>query len=152
MQGFDKIALVTGGARRIGAAIVEDLAANGFAVAIHGNRSATEAAALAAAIVRTGGKATAVEADVTQMSDVETLIERASAAFGPIRLLVNGASIFEDDCAVDPDFAVWERHFAIHLKAPVLLASKLARQLPQGQEGLVVNIVDQRVWKLTPQY
>jgi NAD(P)-dependent dehydrogenase (short-subunit alcohol dehydrogenase family) len=80
------------------------------------------------------------------------LIERASAALGPIRLLVNSASIFKDDSAIDPDFAVWEKHFAIHVKAPVLLASKLVTQLPEGQEGLVVNIIDQRVWKLTPQY
>jgi NAD(P)-dependent dehydrogenase (short-subunit alcohol dehydrogenase family) len=86
------------------------------------------------------------------MRQVETLVERASAALGPIRLLVNSASIFRDDSAVDPNFAVWEKHFAIHLKAPVLLASKLAAQLPEGQEGLVVNIIDQRVWKLTPQY
>jgi NAD(P)-dependent dehydrogenase (short-subunit alcohol dehydrogenase family) len=152
MQSFDKIALVTGGARRIGAAIVEDLAANGFAVAIHRNRSTAEAAALAEAIVRNGGKATTVDADLTDMRQVETLVERASAALGPIRLLVNSASIFRDDSAVEPNFAVWEKHFAIHLKAPVLLASKLAAQLPEGQEGLVVNIIDQRVRKLTPQY
>src|SRR5262245_7991675 len=123
MQNSDKIALVTGGARRIGAAIVKDLAANGFAVAIHRNRSAAEAAALAAAIARAGGKATVVDADLTEIRQAETLIERASAALGPIRLLVNGASIFRDDSAVDPDFAIWEKHFAIHVKAPVLLAS-----------------------------
>src|SRR5919108_6451478 len=107
MQSFDKIALVTGGAKRIGAAIVEDLAANGFAVAIHRNRSTAEAVALAEAIVRSGGKATTVDADLTDMRQVETLVERASAALGPVRLLVNSASIFRDDSAADPNFAVW---------------------------------------------
>src|SRR5262245_40373924 len=139
MQGSEKTALVTGGAKRIGRAIVEDLAANGFAVAIHSNRSASEAIMLAESILERGGKAVVVEPDLTDMAVVETLIERASATLGPIRLLVNSASIFEEDGAAAVDFAIWDRHFAIHLKAPVLLASKLAAALPDSEEGLVVN-------------
>lgn len=152
MQAPGKTALVTGGARRIGAAIVDDLAANGFAVAIHAHRSAEEAAGLAEKISRRGGKAIALQADLTDMDATAGLIDRAAAALGPIRLLVNSASIFADDSALEPDFAAWDRHFAIHLKAPALLAARLSAQLPRDEEGLVVNLIDQRVWKPTPQY
>jgi NAD(P)-dependent dehydrogenase (short-subunit alcohol dehydrogenase family) len=152
MQAFKKTALVTGGARRIGRAIVEDLAAHGFSVAIHANRSAAEAVKLAEAIVERGGKAVVAEGDLTDIAEAEAMFARASAALGPIRLLVNNASIFQDDSGAAPDFAAWDRHFAVHLKAPVLLAGKLAAALPEDAEGLVVNVIDQRVWKLTPNH
>jgi len=147
-----KTALVTGGAKRIGRAIARDLAADGFAVAIHCNRSVDEGAALAEEIALAGGKAIAIAADLTDMRQVETLVDRASAELGPLGLLVNSASIFRDDAPENLDLAVLDRHFAIHLKAPVLLTGRLAAQLPDGAEGLVVNIIDQRVWRLTPRY
>jgi NAD(P)-dependent dehydrogenase (short-subunit alcohol dehydrogenase family) len=145
-------ALVTGGARRIGGAIVADLAAHGFAVAIHANRSFAEAGKLAARIGAAGGKAVPLQADLTDMNAAGRLVEDAAAALGPVCLLVNCASIFEDDSVLDFDWDGWERHFAVHLKAPVLLARRFAQALPQGREGLVVNIVDQRVWRPTPRY
>jgi NAD(P)-dependent dehydrogenase (short-subunit alcohol dehydrogenase family) len=147
-----KTALVTGGARRIGRAIVENLAANGFAVAIHCNRSVDEAAALAEEIALAGGKAMVVAADLTDMGAVATLADRVTAELGPLGLLVNSASIFKDDSPVDLDLKVLDRHFDVHLRAPLLLAGKLATALPEGAEGLVVNIIDQRVWKLTPRH
>ena len=145
-------ALVTGGARRIGRAIVEDLAAHGFAVAIHCNRSRTEADALAAQIIAGGGRATVVAADLTDMDAVGDLVGQAQAALGPIPLLVNNASLFEDDSVLDFDWRAWDRHFAVHVKAPALLAQNFARALPGGQEGLIVNMIDQRVWRPTPRY
>ena len=145
-------ALVTGAARRIGAAIAGDLAANGFAIALHFHRSGGEAEALAERIVRQGGRAVALQADLTDETQAGTLVQRAAAALGPVRLLVNSASIFADDSAAAPDFATWDRHFAIHLKAPALLTADLARQLPGDEDGLVVNVIDQRVWKLTPSF
>ena len=152
MQKFDKTALVTGGARRIGAAIAEDLAENGFAVAIHCNRSTAEAHALAARINGRGGNAIVLSADLTEMSQAERVVDKAAAALGPVRLLVNNASIFREDTPAEPDFALWDRHFAVHVKAPALLTARLAAQLPDGADGLVVNMIDQRVWKLTPGY
>jgi NAD(P)-dependent dehydrogenase (short-subunit alcohol dehydrogenase family) len=143
-------ALVTGAARRIGAAIAGDLAANGFAIALHYHSAGAEAEALAERIVRQGGKAVALQADLTDEKQAGRLVQRAAAALGPVRLLVNSASIFTDDNAAAPDFATWDRHFAIHLKAPALLTADLARQLPDDEDGLVVNVIDQRVWKLTP--
>jgi NAD(P)-dependent dehydrogenase (short-subunit alcohol dehydrogenase family) len=147
-----KTALVTGGAKRIGGAIARDLAADGFAVAIHCNRSVDEAAALAEEIGLAGGRAMVVAADLTDMGAVATLADRVAAELGPLGLLVNSASIFKDDSPVDLDLKVLDRHFDIHLRAPLLLAGKLAAGLPDGAEGLVVNIIDQRVWKLTPRY
>ncbi|RUZ78878.1 SDR family oxidoreductase [Mesorhizobium sp. M7A.F.Ca.US.006.01.1.1] len=145
-------ALVTGGARRIGRAIVEDLAAHGFAVAIHCNRSRTEADALAAEIIAGGGRAAVVVADLTDMDAVGDLVGQAQAALGPIPLLVNNASLFEDDSVLNFDWRAWDRHFAVHVKAPALLAQNFARALPAGQEGLIVNMIDQRVWRPTPRY
>jgi NAD(P)-dependent dehydrogenase (short-subunit alcohol dehydrogenase family) len=145
-------ALITGGARRIGRAIVEDLAANGFAVAIHSNSSADEASALAADIKKAGGQAAVVVADLTDMSAVAKVVWQAERALGPVSLLVNNASLFEDDSVLDFDWPDWDRHFDIHLKAPVLLAQKFAEALPEATDGLIVNVIDQRVWRLSPRY
>lgn len=145
-------ALVTGGAKRIGRAIVEDLAAHGFAVAIHANRSIEQAEALASQIGAAGGRAVPLAADLTDMAAAGALVGAAEAALGPVSLLVNCASIFEDDSVADFDWGDWDRHFAIHLKAPVLLARTMAEALPAERDGLVVNIVDQRVWRPTPRY
>ncbi len=145
-------ALVTGGARRIGRAIVEDLAAHGFAVAIHGDSSGSEAAMLAESIEAAGGRAAALTADLTDMAAAGELVARAEQALGPVSLLVNNASLFEADSALEFDWEGWERHFDIHLKAPVLLARRLAEALPESMDGLVVNIIDQRVWRLSPRH
>jgi len=145
-------ALVTGGAKRIGRAIVEDLAAHGFAVAIHCNRSRVEADVLAAAINAGGGRAAVIAADLTDMDAVGDLVGQAQAALGPLSLLVNNASLFEDDSVLDFDWRAWDRHFAVHVKAPALLARNFARALPEGQVGLIVNMIDQRVWRPTPRY
>ncbi|TGR33423.1 MULTISPECIES: SDR family oxidoreductase [unclassified Mesorhizobium] len=152
MSKATAVALVTGGAKRIGKAIVEDLASHGFAVAIHSNRSHDEADALAEGINRSGGRAAVVAADLTDMDAVSELVGQAEAALGPISLLVNNASLFVDDSVGDFDWHAWDRHFAIHVKTPALLAQTFARSLPEGREGLIVNIIDQRVWRPTPRY
>ena len=146
------VALVTGGAKRIGRAIVEDLADHGFAVAIHCNRSRAEADMLAAHINSSGGRATVVVADLTDMADVSGLVARAEAVLGPVCLLVNNASLFEDDSVLDFNWRAWDRHFAVHVKAPAQLAQEFAHALPTDREGLIVNIIDQRVWRPTPRY
>lgn len=152
MAKAEKTALVTGGARRIGRAIVEDLAAHGFAVAIHCHRSRTEAERLVADITSRGGRAAIVVADLTDPEAVARVIAQANAAIGPLRLLVNSASLFIDDSAENFDWADWDRHFALHLKAPAQLTRGFAAQVPAGADGLVVNMIDQRVWRLTPRY
>ena len=145
-------ALVTGGSKRIGGAICADLAANGFAVAINCNGSRSDADAMARKIAGAGGEADVFEADLTRLSDVRQLIPAVAARLGPIRLLVNNASIFEDDAADALDEELFDRHFALHVKAPSFLAQDFAAQLPEDAEGLIVNIIDERVWKLTPRF
>ena len=145
-------ALVTGGARRIGRAIVEDLAAHGFAVAIHCNRSRPEADALCARLQHAGARAAVVQADLVEGAQADAVVAEAARALGPIRLLVNSASIFQDDSVETFDPALAARHFAIHVNAPAILARRFAEALPSGEEGLIVNVVDQRVWRLTPRY
>lgn len=146
-------ALVTGGGARIGKAIVTDLARAGFAVAIHANTSLGAAEALAQDIRRGGGKAVALGADLAGSQKARALPGSASDALGtPVRLLVNSASVFEDDAigAIDDD--LWDAHFDIHVRAPVLLAEAMTAGLPKGADGLVVNIIDQRVKRLTPRF
>ena len=147
-----RTALVTGGARRIGAAIVRDLARNGFAVAIHCNRSRAEAEVLVAEIAREGGKAAVVQADLTRLDQAGDLVARASERIGPIGLLVNSASIFEPDEIGSFEWDVWDAHFAVHVKAPVFLARRLSEALPAEMAGLVVNIIDERVWRPNPHF
>lgn len=152
MADQQTVALVTGGARRVGEAIVRDLAAHGFAVAIHCNTSRERAERLAGEIAAAGGRAAVVQADLADIGQVERVVGEAQAALGPVRLLVNNASVFDDDTALAFDWQTWDRHFDVHLKTPVLLARRMAEALPQGADGLVVNLIDQRVWRLTPKF
>lgn len=151
-RGQLKTALVTGGARRIGRAIVQDLAANGYGVAIHASDSLAEAAALRNEITAAGGRACVVAADLIGHEGRERLIADVNAAIGPIDLLVNNASIFQRDSIDAFDEALFDAHFAIHVKTPTALTRDFARQLPEGVSGLVVNIIDQRVWSPTPRF
>ncbi|MCR4267779.1 SDR family oxidoreductase [Nitratireductor sp. ZSWI3] len=152
MVEFHRNALITGGARRIGAAIARDLAAHGFAVAIHCGKSRGEADALAREITGAGGKAVVVQADLADGAQASTLVERTAGLLGVPHIVVNNASVFDDDSATDFDDAVWDRHFAVHLKAPALIARSLAAALPAGGEALVVNMIDQRVWRPNPRF
>lgn len=147
-----RTALVTGGAKRIGKAIVEDLIANGFAVAIHANTSLEDAEAMARAVNAGSGRAVAVQCDLADGAATGRLIGTAAAALGPIDLLVNNASLFKPDTVEAFDDPLWDRHFAVHVKAPSILARDFVRQLPEGTAGSIVNIIDQRVWNPTPRY
>jgi NAD(P)-dependent dehydrogenase (short-subunit alcohol dehydrogenase family) len=145
------VAIVTGGAKRIGAAIVRDLAANGYPVAIHANRSVDDANALAREIMEAGGKAVVVQGDLSGTEPAGQILDAARAALGPIGLIVNSASVFENDTAQAPDPLLWDRHFNVHLKTPAMLAAAAVAQ-PEIDNGLIINIVDQRVWRLTPAF
>jgi NAD(P)-dependent dehydrogenase (short-subunit alcohol dehydrogenase family) len=152
MEAGRKTALVTGGARRVGRAIVEDLAAHGWAVAIHHGTSATEAAVLAAGIRRAGGRASVVAGDLAAVGAVGDIVAAACAAVGPLVLLVNNAAIYEKDVPGSLDYDLWQRQLAINLSAPVFLAEAFAAQLPEGEEGNIVNLLDPRVFRPEPDY
>ncbi len=128
------------------------LAHAGWAVIIHYRASADKAEAVVKAIRDAGGKAAAVQADLANRSQRAGLISAAARHFGPLRLLVNNASSFERDAAVDLDEALWDAHFAVHAEAPAFLARDFANQLPAGAEGNIVNIIDERVLDLSPAF
>jgi NAD(P)-dependent dehydrogenase (short-subunit alcohol dehydrogenase family) len=145
-----RVALVTGAADRIGAAIAERLAAEGWSVVVHYRASADKAKATLARIEASSGKAALVRADLANRRQRAGLIAAASKPFGPLTLLVNNASIFETDAATDIDEALWDAHFAVHAEAPAFLSRDFAAQLPAGTEGNIINIIDERVLHLSP--
>jgi NAD(P)-dependent dehydrogenase (short-subunit alcohol dehydrogenase family) len=147
-----RAALVTGGAKRLGAAFARALAEDGFAVAIHYNASRDEAEALAAELAARGARVVALKADLAREADVVRLAAGARAALGPLGVLVNNASTFERDEIGDATRATWDLHVESNLRAPFVLTQDLARHLPRGADGVVVNLLDQRVWNLTPHF
>lgn len=146
------VALVTGAGDRIGASIARALAHHGYAVVVHYRSDADGALAVRDSILETGGKAAIVKADLTRRSQRASLIGKAAKPFGPLTVLVNNASTFDPDSARDVDETLWDQHFAIHAEAPIFLARDFAAQLPDGADGNIVNIVDERVLHPSPAY
>lgn len=145
--------MITGAADRIGKAMALDLAKAGTPVCIHYNRSDGAAQKLAETIQQAGGNAATIQAELLDERDVTGLVARASAAIGaPIQCLINNASLFEADGIGDLAPDLFAKHFAIHATAPALLTDQMVEALPKGGEGLIINIIDQRVWALTPNF
>ena len=136
--------LVTGAARRLGRAIALDLAGAGWNVAVHYNGSAQARAKGVAAV--------ALQADLSREAETATLVERAARALGPLTALVNSASLFEEDDWQSATRESWDAHVETNLRAPLVLSQAFAAQLPGGQDGAIVNLIDQRVLKPTPQF
>ncbi len=147
-----RAALVTGAARRLGAAIALALAESGFSVAIHTRDSQAEAEATAAAVRAKGVASRVLHADLAREDQVATLLPAATMALGPIGVLVNNASTFERDEWADATRASWDAHMEANLRAPFRLMQDFARALPADAEGVVVNMLDERVWSLTPHF
>ena len=143
-------ALVTGGARRIGRAVALALAGAGFDVAIHYGASRDEAEATAGAVRALGRRAAVVQADLNVEAQVRTLVPSAIEALGPLSVLVNNASVFEDDRVGGLSRDIWDRHLETNLRAPIVLAEAFAGQAPDG--SAIVNLLDQRVLKPDPRF
>jgi len=152
MRGNLKGALVTGAGMRIGRAFAMALAADGFFVFVHHNRSAAAARETVAAIAAAGGKAKAVKADLLSAKQAESLVGRCQAKGVQLTCLVNSASLFELDRAPMATAAGFDRHMAVNLRAPLLLSQALARQLPENETGLIVNVLDQKLFNLNPDF
>jgi NAD(P)-dependent dehydrogenase (short-subunit alcohol dehydrogenase family) len=147
-----RTAFVTGGAKRLGRAMALALAEAGFDVAVHYASSAAEAEATATAIRALGRRAVTLRADLAREAEVAGLMPAALAALGPIGVLVNNASTFERDEWDDATRESWDAHLEPNLRAPFVLAQAMAKALPAPAEGVVVNLLDQRVWSLTPHF
>lgn len=143
------VAIVTGGARRIGAVIATRLVADGWWVVVHHHRSAVDAAALVAQL---GTDAVALDQDLAAPDAPDALMVSARSAFGaPVSAVVNNASLFAHDYPPDVDATAIDRHTAVNLRAPVLLAEALARQ-DDLTRGAVVNILDQKIANPNPDF
>jgi len=137
---------------RIGRALAMALAADGFFVFVHHNRSASGARETVADIVQMGGRAKAVKADLSSAKQAEALVGRCQAKGVRLTCLINSASLFELDRAPMATAAGFDRHMAVNLRAPMLLSQALARQLPDGEAGLIVNVLDQKLFNLNPDF
>ncbi|WP_376876759.1 SDR family oxidoreductase [Albirhodobacter sp. R86504] len=155
-----KRALITGGAKRLGRAMALFLANRGHDVAIHFDSSREAAEETAEAARKFGVQAVILQADLLDEDQASGLVDRAAKALGgPIALLINNASIFEHDTIATATKESWDRHIGSNLRAPYLLTQAFARQAPEAERvsepvarAMIVNMVDQRVAKLTPEF
>jgi NAD(P)-dependent dehydrogenase (short-subunit alcohol dehydrogenase family) len=147
-----KNVLVTGAAKRLGRAIALDLAAAGWNVAIHYNGSGEDADTAAQAARAFGVEAATLKCDLSQEAEAITLVDSAAAELGPLTALINSASLFESDDWQTASRHSWDAHIETNLRAPLVLSQAFARQLPKDAKGSIINIIDQRVLKPTPQF
>lgn len=144
--------LITGAARRVGATIARVLAADGWKVIVHHNRSQAEAAALAEEIRRNGGVCDTVHADMTSRADVESLMPRCVGLHGPLACLINNASVFYYDDIESVSWDSLHEHLASNLVAPVILSRDFVRQFDGTGDGCIINILDQKIANLNPDF
>ena len=145
-----KSVLITGGALRIGRALALSLAAEGWAVAVHYHRSAQPAEETVAEIRDNRGQAWALRANLKDPAAAETLIQSAREELGGLTCLINNASVFEFDDPESVSVESWSEHMDVNVRAPVFLSQAFAAALPQDALGNIINILDERVWKLAP--
>lgn len=144
--------LITGAAKRIGRSIALEMAQKGWNVAFHYHHSIESADILLQDLKGIGIKAVGLPANLAVDAEVDGLFDAATEALGPIRCLINNASVFEEDTVLDVTRESWDRHMEVNLRAPFVLSQCLAKNLPTGLLGTIVNIIDQRVWNPTPQF
>lgn len=147
-----KGALVTGAGLRIGRALALALAEDGYFVFVHHNRSATGARETVAQIRAAGGRAKAVRADLASARQAAALVDKCRAPGVVLTCLVNNASLFKLDRAPTAEAADFDAHMAVNLRAPLLLSQALARQLPEDEKGVIVNLLDQKLFNLNPDF
>ena len=147
-----QVALVTGAGDRLGKAMALALGDKGWSVAVHYNSSAQKADAVAQELTQKGVKAQTFQADLSNEAQTSGLIKKAAQVLGPINLLVNSASRFTPDEAMNATRSSWDAHMETNLRAPFKLSQDFAAQAPKGGDNLIINLIDQRVLKLTPQF
>lgn len=146
--GTPRTAIVTGGAKRIGAAIVRALIEDGWHVLVH-CRDSCDLVDLSAGGAE--GRVRIVSADLAEPDAADKVFAGMAGMPAPA-LLVNNASRFVYDTLEDFDVAGWEAHFAANLRGPALLTQAFARAVPQGAGGLIVNLLDAKLAQPNPDY
>ncbi len=147
-----KVALVTGGAKRIGRGIALALAQRGWDVAVHYRHSAAEAEITVREIQALGRRSVALPCDLSDQAAVKLLVGQAAALLGPVGCVVNNASLFEHDSAADFSIEALDRHMHANLAAPLLLAQALHAATPVGAQSVVINLLDQKLFNLNPDF
>ena len=142
--------IITGGATRIGAAIAEDLANGKNQITIHYNKSKKKAKQLRNILERKGSKIFLIKADLNKISELNKIINFANVKMKGVNCLINNASLFENDSVKNFSIKRWNKHLNINLRAPVILIKQFSKLVPKNVKANIINIIDQRVFKLTP--
>ncbi len=146
------VAVVTGGARRVGREIVQSLVRRGLSVVIHHGTSSVEAGVLVQQIRSQGGTAVAVAADLRDPRNAAAKVFEAAVELGPVSVLVNCAAVFQDRALPWIDQYHCNVHLNVNLLAPVFLAQQFVRQLGEGEYGHIINILDWRAQRPGPDH
>lgn len=150
LQG--KVALVTGGARRVGRAISSALGNAGAAVVINYHESRAEAAELQEQLERAGHRATSFRADVSDPDQIAALLEHVRASFGRLDVLINNASRFESAPVMQITEAMWDRVIGTNLKGPFFVAQAAVPLMRMNGGGTIINIADLSAFQPWPSY
>lgn len=146
-----RVAVVTGGAVRIGREVSLALAREGARVCVHYGRSQSEAERTASEIRAAGGEAVTVQADLMEPeAAAEKIFSAAVSRWGFVDVLINSAAIFESGSLLATTSDTWDRHHRINLQTPVWLSREFARRLPPDRDGAMINIVDWRAVRPQP--
>ena len=141
--------IITGGATRIGAAIAEKLSGPNKQIIIHYNKSKAKAENLKKKLQNYGSKIYLVKGNLCKEKDVMKILKFAKSKLKYFDCLINNASIFENDKIENFSSKSWENHISTNLKAPAILSKEFAKNI-RGKNNNIINIIDQRVFKLTP--
>ena len=144
--------IITGGATRIGAAIAENLASHKNQITIHYNKSKEKAEKLKKILEKKGSKVFLIKADLNKISELNKIIKFANVKMKGVNCLINNASLFENDNIKNFSIKGWDKHININLKAPAILIKQFAKIVSKNIKANIINIVDQRVFKLTPYF
>jgi len=147
---INKNILITGGATRIGKEIALHFSKKGWNIAIHYFKSSSKAKSLKKIIDKNDVKVILIKADLKKTKQVEKIISIAKKKLGTIDCLINNAALFEMDDILDFTTKRWNDHLNINLLAPAILIKQFAKQAPNKNISNIINIIDQRVFKLTP--
>lgn len=147
-----RVALVTGGAKRIGRHIALTMAQQGWDIVVHFGTSTTDAASVVQEIQALGRRAIALQCDLADEAATRALLPQAIAAMGAVHCVVNNASLFAEDSASSFTYAALDRHMHANLGAPLILAQALHAATGEGQQACVINLLDQKLFNLNPDF
>ena len=143
--------IITGGATRIGAAIAKKLSGPNIEITIHYNKSKSKAESLKKKLQKFGTTVYLINGDLSKERDVKKIIKFSKSKMKFFDCLVNNASLFENDKLENFTSESWENHISTNLKAPALLSKEFSKNV-RGKNNNIINIIDQRIFKLTPYF